>query len=573
MKEVLPFIKKYKKEAVLAPAFKMTEALLELFVPLVVSSVIDVGIEGKNTSYVISHSLLLLLLAAVGFLFSSTAQYMSAKAAVGTSCDLKSELFKHIQGFSYSGLDSVGTSTLITRMTSDVNQVQSGINLTLRLFLRSPFIVFGAMIMAFMLDFKSALIFVVTIAVLSLIVFTIIGVTIPKHKNVQKKLDGVLLSVRENLSGVRVLRAFRKEPSELEAFENKNTALYKAQCSVGKITALMNPLTLLAINAAVVVLLYTGAVKVNKGELSAGTVVALYNYMAQILVELIKLANLIVNITKSIASANRLSYILEMPESDIESNTQGTEFKNGDIEFSDVSFGYDGAGAESLSSISFKAKKGSTVGIIGGTGSGKSTLINLVPRFYDVKSGAVTINGTDIKDINTASLRKNIGVVPQKAVLFKGSVRENLLMGNENATEQDMEEALKLSESYEFVSQKNGYLDFELEPGGKNLSGGQKQRLTIARALVKKPSILILDDSASALDLATDARLRANIASLKDKPTTFIVSQRAAAVMNSDTILVLDDGAAVAMGKHEELLKNCAIYREIYNSQFKKEAE
>lgn len=571
MKEVLSFIKKYKKEAVLAPTFKMTEALLELFVPLVVSSVIDIGIESKNTSYVVSHSLLLLLLAAVGFLFSATAQYMSAKAAVGTSCDLKSELFKHIQGFSYSGLDSVGTSTLITRMTSDVNQVQSGINLTLRLFLRSPFIVFGAMIMAFTLDFKSALIFVVTIAVLSLIVFTIIGVTIPKHKDVQKKLDGVLLSVRENLSGVRVLRAFEKEQSELESFEKKNTSLYKTQCAVGKITALMNPLTLLAINAAVIVLLYTGAVKVSKGELSPGTVVALYNYMAQILVELIKLANLIVNITKSIASANRLSFILKMPVSEAESFKDGVDFESGDVDFCNVSFAYDNAGADSLSSISFSAKKGSTVGIIGGTGSGKSTLVNLIPRFYDAKTGSVTIDGTDIKNINTASLRRNIGVVPQKATLFKGSIRENLLMGNENATEAEMEEALKLSESYEFVSQKKGYLDFELEQGGKNLSGGQKQRLTIARALVKKPSILILDDSASALDLATDAKLRANIASLPNKPTTFIVSQRAAAVMNSDIILVLDDGAMVASGKHEELLNSCAIYREIYNSQFKKE--
>lgn len=571
MKEVLSFIKKYKKEAVLAPTFKMTEALLELFVPLVVSSVIDIGIESKNTSYVVSHSLLLLLLAAVGFLFSATAQYMSAKAAVGTSCDLKSELFKHIQGFSYSGLDSVGTSTLITRMTSDVNQVQSGINLTLRLFLRSPFIVFGAMIMAFTLDFKSALIFVVTIAVLSLIVFTIIGVTIPKHKDVQKKLDGVLLSVRENLSGVRVLRAFEKEQSELEGFEKKNTSLYKAQCAVGKITALMNPLTLLAINAAVIVLLYTGAVKVSKGELSPGTVVALYNYMAQILVELIKLANLIVNITKSIASANRLSFILKMPVSEAESFRDGVDFESGDVDFCDVSFVYDNAGADSLSSISFSAKKGSTVGIIGGTGSGKSTLVNLIPRFYDAKTGSVTIDGTDIKNINTDSLRRNIGVVPQKATLFKGSIRENLLMGNENATEAEMEEALKLSESYEFVSQKKGYLDFELEQGGKNLSGGQKQRLTIARALVKKPSILILDDSASALDLATDAKLRANIASLPNKPTTFIVSQRAAAVMNSDIILVLDDGAMVALGKHEELLNSCSIYREIYNSQFKKE--
>lgn len=571
MSDVLKFIKKYKKEAVLAPFFKMCEALLELFVPLVVSSVIDIGIRSADSSFIIKRALILLLLAVVGFMFSSTAQYMSAKAAVGTSSDLKSSLFGHIQKLSYSKLDTIGSSTLIARMTSDVNQVQSGINLTLRLFLRSPFIVFGAMIMAFTLDFKSALIFALTIAVLSVIVFSIIIVTIPKHKGVQKRLDGVLLSVRENLSGVRVIRAFNKEAPEIEIFNEKNTLLYKAQCSVGKISALMNPLTLVVVNAATIVLIYTGALKVQGGELSAGTVVALYNYMAQILVELVKLANLIVNITKSIASANRISDIFKMPVELYETAEGKGEFINGDIVFENVSFSYENASCDSISDISFKVKKGETVGIIGGTGSGKSTLVNLLPKFYKPQNGKITVGGVSLDEINTEELRENIGVVPQKAVLFKGSIRKNLLMGNGAADEAVLEEALKQSESFDFVSQKDGYLDFELEQGGKNLSGGQKQRLTIARALVKKPAVLILDDSASALDLATDARLRANISSLPYKPTTFIVSQRAAAVMNCDLILVLDDGELVASGTHNELLGTCSVYSEIYHSQFKKE--
>lgn len=571
MSDVLKFIKKYKIEAILAPFFKMCEALLELFVPLVVSSVIDVGINNSDSTFIIKRALILLLLAVVGFLFSSTAQYMSAKAAVGTSSDLKSSLFGHIQKLSYSKLDTVGASTLIARMTSDVNQVQSGINLTLRLFLRSPFIVFGAMIMAFTLDFKSALIFAVTIAVLSVIVFSIIFVTIPKHKTVQKKLDGVLLSIRENLSGVRVIRAFNKEDSEKEVFNEKNTLLYKAQCAVGKISALMNPLTLVVVNIATIVLIYSGAVKVQGGELSAGAVVALYNYMAQILVELVKLANLIVNITKSIASANRISDIFKIPVDIYEESEGKAEFTDGDIVFEKVSFSYENASCDSISNVSFKIKSGETVGIIGGTGSGKSTLVNLLPKFYKPRSGKITVGGIALDDINTESLRENVGIVPQKSVLFKGSIRDNLLMGNGNATDIELEEALKQSESFDFVSQKEGYLDFELEQGGKNLSGGQKQRLTIARALVKKPSVLILDDSASALDLATDARLRANISSLNYKPTTFIVSQRAAAVMGCDLILVLDDGELVASGTHSELLSSCAVYSEIYYSQFKKE--
>lgn len=573
MSEVLKFIKKYKKEAVLAPLLKMSEALLELFVPLVVSSVIDIGIGSADSSFIIKRALILLLLAVAGFAFSSTAQYMSAKAAVGTSTDLKAALFSHIQKLSYSKLDTVGTSTLIARMTSDVNQVQSGINLTLRLFLRSPFIVFGAMIMAFTLDFKSALIFAATILILSVIVFSIISVTIPKHKTVQKKLDGVLLSIRENLSGVRVLRAFNKEEDEEKSFDEKNTLLYHAQCTVGRISALMNPLTLVTVNIATVVLIYTGAVKVGKGELSAGTVVALYNYMAQILVELVKLANLIVNITKSIASANRIADVFKTEAEQVESSNDSAEFSNGDIAFNNVSFSYDGASCESLSGISFKVKKGSTVGIIGGTGSGKSTLVNLIPKFYHAQKGEITVNGVSVENITASSLRRNIGIVPQKAVLFKGSIRDNLLMGNEEADDSLLEEALKQSQSYDFVSQKEGYLDFELEQGGKNLSGGQKQRLTIARALVKKPSVLILDDSASALDLATDARLRKNIAELDYKPTTFIVSQRAASVMGCDTILVLDDGELSGVGTHKELLESCPVYSEIYNSQFKKEAQ
>ncbi len=573
MSEVLKFIKKYKKEAVLAPLLKMSEALLELFVPLVVSSVIDIGIGSADSSFIIKRALILLLLAVAGFAFSSTAQYMSAKAAVGTSTDLKAALFSHIQKLSYSKLDTVGTSTLIARMTSDVNQVQSGINLTLRLFLRSPFIVFGAMIMAFTLDFKSALIFAATILILSVIVFSIISVTIPKHKTVQKKLDGVLLSIRENLSGVRVLRAFNKEEDEEKSFDEKNTLLYHAQCTVGRISALMNPLTLVTVNIATVVLIYTGAVKVGKGELSAGTVVALYNYMAQILVELVKLANLIVNITKSIANANRIADVFKTEAEQVESSNDSAEFSNGDIVFNNVSFSYDGASCESLSGISFKVKKGSTVGIIGGTGSGKSTLVNLIPKFYHAQKGEITVNGVSVENITASSLRRNIGIVPQKAVLFKGSIRDNLLMGNEEADDSLLEEALKQSQSYDFVSQKEGYLDFELEQGGKNLSGGQKQRLTIARALVKKPSVLILDDSASALDLATDARLRKNIAELDYKPTTFIVSQRAASVMGCDTILVLDDGELSGVGTHKELLESCPVYSEIYNSQFKKEAQ
>lgn len=573
MSEVLKFIKKYRKEAVLAPLLKMSEALLELFVPLVVSSVIDTGIANGDSTFIIKIALILLLLALAGFLFASTAQYMSAKAAVETSTDLKTALFSHIQKLSYSKLDTIGTSTLIARMTSDVNQVQSGVNLTLRLFLRSPFIVFGAMIMAFTLDFKSALIFAATIAVLSVIVFSIIAVTIPKHRFVQKKLDGVLLSVRENLSGVRVIRAFNKENAEKDVFNEKNTLLYKAQCAVGKITALMNPLTLIVVNIATVVLIYTGALKVGKGEMSAGTVVALYNYMAQILVELVKLANLIVNITKSIASANRISDVLKIPVDDFEKNDGKNKYSDGDIVFDGVSFSYDNASCDSLTDISFTAKKGQVIGIIGGTGSGKSTLVNLLPGFYRPQKGTITVGRTLLNEIETDSLRKNIGIVPQKAVLFKGTVRENLLMGVEDASDEELTEALKNSESYDFISKKEGFLDFPLEQGGKNLSGGQKQRLTIARALVKKPSVLILDDSASALDLATDARLRNNLSSLDYKPTTFIVSQRAASIMNCDLILVLDDGMLSAVGTHKELISTSSVYREIYNSQFKKEAQ
>lgn len=575
MGDVLKYLKSYKLEAIFAPLLKMTEALLELFVPIVISQIIDIGISSADKGYVINRALILLLLAFLGLIFSVTAQYFSAKAAVGMATDLKSSLFKHIQSFSYSDLDAFGTSTLITRMTSDVNQVQSGVNLTLRLFLRSPFIVFGAMIMAFTLDVKSAFIFLVTIIILAVVVFSIIGITIPRYKNVQEKLDNLLLTVRENLSGVRVIRAFCKETSEKDVFDNKNNALNGVQRAVGRISSLMNPITLVVINLAVIAILWTGAVKVDSGALTKGIVVALYNYMAQILVELIKLANLIVTLTKATASSKRISNVFK---TSISSNEAGGKCSldnesNISISFNDVSMSYSGASAEALSDISFSVKRGDTLGIIGGTGSGKSTLINLIPRLYDVTGGSVFVNGIDIKTADIDSLRGIIGIVPQKSVLFKGTIRENMLVGNENASDDDIIEALKISQSHDFVMEKDGQLSYNIEQNGKNLSGGQRQRLTIARALVKKPQILILDDSASALDMATDAALRKAISSLSYKPTTIIVSQRAASVMNADAVLVLDDGKISAFGTHKELLKTSEIYREIYQSQFGKDGE
>ncbi|MBE6747696.1 MAG: ABC transporter ATP-binding protein [Ruminococcaceae bacterium] len=570
MKRVLIYLKKYIKETIFAPLLKMSEALLELFVPIVIADIVDSGVN-SGVNYVVKQCLILLALGVFGLLFSVSAQYMSARAAIGMATDLKLDLFRHIQSFSYAEHEKIGASTLITRMTSDINQVQSGVNLTLRLFLRSPFIVFGSMIMAFTLDVKSALVFVVTIPLLSAVVFSVMAITIPKYKNVQEKLDSLMLTTRENLSGVRVLRAFRKEKDETVIFENKNAVLNIAQRTVAKISSLTNPATFIIVNIATVVLIWVGAIRVDNGDISQGTVIALYNYMAQILVELIKLANLIVSITKSIASAGRISKVFDIEDSTVDSETAEDEFNLESevaVDFNNVSFKYPDSNENALESISFSAKKGETIGIIGGTGSGKTTLVNLISRFYDVANGKVNIFGKSITSVTEKYLRDNIGIVPQKAQLFKGTIKENIKVGNLSASDEDVLNALKLSQAEEFVMKKDGGLDYEIEQYGKNLSGGQKQRLTIARALIKKAPILILDDSASALDLATDAKLRKAIKELPDNPTVFIVSQRVSAVMNSDKILVLDDGELVATGTHNELQNSCEIYSEICNSQF-----
>lgn len=573
MKSLLVYLKDYKKETILAPLFKLLEASFELVVPLVMAAVIDVGIENRDKPYIIQMCLVLIALGVIGLVCSITAQYFSAKAAAGFATGLRHELFWHIQNFTFSKMDTIGTSTLITRMTSDVNQVQSGVNLVLRLFLRSPFIVFGAMVMAFTVDVKAALIFVVTIPLLSVVVFGIMLITMPLYRKVQANLDKVLLVTRENLTGARVIRAFNKEDSERERFLEGNQTLTDAQKFVGRISGLMNPLTYIIVNGAIVVLLYTGAVRVDMGALTQGEVVALVNYMSQILVELVKLANLIITVTKAIACANRIEKVFneknDMEEGDHEW-TQRAESPM--VEFQDVSLVYEGNSAPSLSGISFHAGKGETIGVIGGTGSGKSSLVNLIPRFYEAASGQVLINGENVKGYCIDSLRKKIGVVPQKAVLFKGSIAENIRWGKEDASVEEIEEALRLAQAMEFVEKKDGYLDFQIEQNGRNLSGGQKQRMTIARALVRKPEILILDDSASALDFATDAALRGAIRGMKEKPTVFIVSQRAASVQYADRIIVLDDGEMAGLGTHEELLEHCPAYREIYYSQFKKEA-
>ena len=548
----------------------MSEALLELFVPIVIANIVDVGIS-SGTDYIIKQCLILLALGALGLLFSVSAQYMSARAAVGMATDLKADLFRHIQSFSYAEHEKIGASTLITRMTSDINQVQSGVNLTLRLFLRSPFIVFGSMIMAFTLDVKSALIFVVCIPLLSAVVFSVMAVTIPKYKNVQEKLDSLLLTTRENLSGVRVFRAFCKEQDEIENFNEKNSILNVAQRAVAKISSLTNPLTFIIVNVSAVVLIWIGAIRVDNGDISQGTVIALYNYMAQILVELIKLANLIVNITKSIASAGRISKVFEVQDSTIDSEDAIDKFDFENeiaVQFKDVSFKYPDSSENSLQNISFIANTGETIGIIGGTGSGKTTLVNLISRFYDVTGGELEIFGKPVTSVTEKFLRDNIAIVPQKAELFKGSIRDNIKMGKMDATEEELNTALKISQAEEFVLKKDGKLDYQIEQYGKNLSGGQKQRLAIARAIIKNAPILILDDSASALDLATDAKLRKALKELPQNPTVFIVSQRVSAVMNSDKILVLDDGELVSSGTHDELLKNSDVYKEICNSQF-----
>lgn len=588
MKSLLIYLKNYKKESVLAPLFKMLEASFELLVPLVMAAVIDVGIANKDEPYIIKMCLVLIALGLIGLVCSITAQYFSAKAASGFGTGVRHALFRHIQKFTFTEMDTIGSSTLITRLTSDVNQTQSGVNLVLRLFLRSPFIVFGAMIMAFTVDIQAALIFVVVIPLLSVIVFGIMLVTMPLYRKVQSHLDSVLLTTRENLAGVRVIRAFNKEQEERERFEKENQALTDAQKFVGRISGLMNPLTYVIVNGGIIALIYVGAVRVNIGDLSQGEVVALVNYMSQILTELVKLANLIITVTKAEACGNRIGNILKIQPDMKEGNRilSNAEIcpdtaKDGGrsvkeipaVEFDHASLTYKGASGESLTDITFCAMRGQTIGIIGGTGSGKSSLVNLIPRFYDVTNGQIRIFGNDIRDYKIESLRSRIGVVLQKAVLFKGTIAENLRWGNESASDDELEEALEISQAKEFVDQKPGRLEFQIEQGGRNLSGGQKQRLTIARALVRKPDILILDDSASALDFATDAALRSTIRSMKGNPTVFIVSQRASSVQYADQIIVLDDGEAAGIGTHEELLASCPAYQEIYYSQFPKEAQ
>ena len=573
MKKLLYFMKDYKKESVLAPLFKMLEAFFELFVPLVVASIIDDGIVPKDSEHIIRMCLLLLVLAAVGLTCSITAQYFAAKSAVGAATGIRYELFTHIQTLGYEEMDMVGTSTLITRMTSDINQVQNGINLVLRLFLRSPFIVFGAMIMAFTIDVKAAMIFVVAIILLSIVVFGVMFITKPLYKKVQSGLDTILGTTRENLTGVRVIRAFHQEQAEYNKFLAENEELTSLQKFAGKISGLTNPLTFIIINFAILVLIHTGAVRVSLGTLSQGQVVALYNYMSQILVELIKLANLIISVTKAMACFNRIQDVFHIDPSMKEGTKTVAAAGNTTpaVEFKNVSFTYAGGGDHAVENISFKAMPGQTIGIIGGTGSGKSTLVNLIPRFYDVSEGEVDIAGKNIQDYTYGSLRNTISVVPQKAQLFAGTIRDNLTFGCPDATEEQIEEALAISQAKEFVDTKEGRLDAKIEQGGKNLSGGQRQRLTLARALVPQSDILIMDDSASALDYATDARLRKAIQDMKRKPTVFIVSQRTSSIQNADMILVLDDGKIAGQGTHEQLLKSCNIYREIYETQFKKE--
>ncbi|CVI69636.1 ABC transporter ATP-binding protein [Eubacterium sp. An3] len=578
MKMIIRFMKDYKKESILAPLFKMLEAMLELLVPLVVAAIIDKGIYTGSRRYIFMMCLVLFALALIGLLFSITAQYFAAKSAVGAASAMRSRLFSHILSFGYREMDDIGSSTLITRMTSDINQVQNGINMVLRLFLRSPFIVFGAMIMAFTIDVRAALIFVVTIPLLSLVVFTVMGVTKPIYKRVQAALDHILNITRENLTGVRVIRAFNREESEKEAFFAGNDRLTALQKLAGMISGLTNPLTLVIINLAIIVLIQTGAVRVNEGSLSQGEVVALYNYLSQILVELIKFANLIVTITKALASVNRVQDIFaiapEMKEGSLEYSSFYPEKQSGvpAVEFSDVSFCYNEGGEAAVSDITFRVEPGETIGIIGGTGAGKTTLVNLIPRFYDAVSGTVSLFGHDVKEYSFRELRNMVSVVPQKAQLFAGTIRSNLLMGVPEAAEQEIEEALAISQAKEFVDEKDGRLDAYVEQGGRNLSGGQKQRLTLARALLKKAPVLIMDDSASALDFATDARLRQAIKEMKHKPTVFIVAQRASSLMHADKIIVLDDGKIAGMGDHASLLQECDIYREIYETQFKKEA-
>lgn len=574
MKTLFPFLKPYRKECIISPLFKLLEALLELFVPLIMAAIIDHGIAASDKGYVIRLGFALLGLGLLGFGASITAQYFAAKAAVGFGAHLKSALFAHIQRFSYTELDRIGSSTLINRLTSDLNQVQTGVNMTLRLLLRSPFIVFGAMIMAFTVDSKIALIFVGLIPLLAAVVIGIMWLTLPRHKEVQGQLDRVLLGTRETLTGVRVLRAFNKEEDEIKQFGEDNTRLADMQQRVGRLSALMNPLTFVLVNGALVVLLWNGAWQVELGILSQGAVVALVNYLSQILVELIKLANLIVTITKAIACANRIeTVLLEEPSMTETPSPRAMPVNTSEsVCFDHVSMRYQNASDDSLTDVSFRALCGQTIGVIGGTGSGKSTLVHLIPRFYDASSGTVAVGGVDVKEQSTKALREQIAIVPQKAVLFKGTIRENLQWGKQGATDAELWEALETAQAADVVKGKSGGLDEFIEQNGRNLSGGQRQRLTIARALVKKPSILILDDSASALDYATDAALRKALREMQSPATVFIVSQRASSIRFADLILVLDDGALVGSGTHDQLLSGCDIYQDIYYSQYPKEA-
>ena len=574
MRKLLVYLKEYKKESVFAPLFKMLEAIFELFVPLVMATMIDKGMIPKDMTTVLKMGGVLILLAVVGLSASVTAQFFAAKAATGFGTKLRHALFKHIQSLSFAEMDTIGNNTLITRMTSDINQVQSGVNMTLRLFLRSPFIVFGAMIMAFTVDVKAALVFAVAIPLLSIVVFGIMLINMPLYKKVQGALDNVLGKTRENLTGARVIRAFNMEKEEIADFEEKNELLTNMQKLVGRIAGLTNPITYIIVNGALVVIIWVGALRVDSGILTQGMVVALVNYMLQILVELIKLANLIVTMTKAAASGNRIQGVFEMTSSLKDGTLEGSKETAPNIPivtFDHVSFTYAGSSEKALEDIHFSVAKGEVIGIIGGTGSGKSSIVNLIPRYYDVSEGQVSILGTNVIDYKMKELRQRVGMVMQKAVLFKGTVRENLKWGNKEATDEELWEALAIAQADGFIKEKEGGLDFVIEQGGKNLSGGQKQRLTIARALVRKPDILILDDSASALDFATDAALRKAIQEMKQKPTVFIVSQRAASMLHASQILVLEDGKMVGHGNHETLLKDCEVYQEIYYSQYGKE--
>lgn len=574
MKQLLKYLKNYKKETILAPLFKMLEAGFELFVPLVMASMIDIGIPNQDSAYIWKMGAILLALGVIGLVCSITAQFFAAKAAVGFGTELRRDLFAHINKLNYAEIDTIGTSTLLTRITSDTNQVQTGVNLVLRLFLRSPFIVFGAMVMAFTIDVKAAFWFVIAIPLLSIVVFGIMYLTMPLYKNVQKKLDIVLLRVRENLAGARVIRAFNRQESEMEVFANDSRELMGLQLFVGKISALLNPITYVIINLAIVALLWSGGNKVFHGSLPQGEVVALVNYMSQILVELIKLANLIVVMAKAAACANRITEVFQTETDMAEGSVKAEEISDlpkEQVVFDKVSFAYKNAKENSLEDISFTANRGETIGIIGGTGSGKSTLVNLIPRFYDATKGSIRIDGRKIEDYTYEALRTKIGVVPQKAVLFSGTIYENMCWGKKDATKEEVNEALEIAQAKEFVEAKQDGIYTKLTQGGKNLSGGQRQRLTIARALVSKPEILILDDSASALDFATDAKLRKAIHQMEGDTTVFIVSQRAASIKQADKILVLEDGNLVGIGTHKELLETCEVYQEICLSQFSKE--